>query len=340
MATPRRLGWGIIGLGKQAGVLAQAIQKARNAHLVAVLSGDQTRANAFPAKDKNILRTSSFATFLAHTDLDAVVIASPNTLHAAQGFRALHAGKHVLIEKPMALSALDGRALVQLAKKEKRALGIGFHLRHKKVMQEARHLIQNGAIGTIRAIDMQWSIGTPGQRVLPPLPAHMRWREKNAQAGGGALMARGVHLFDLFRFLTGLEPQTVTATVQRRAGAEITASALIESGDCLFRFITSKEIPYSKNTIVLSGSAGVMEIMNALDPLPRQQLLIKNEQRTLKKTFTNTNPYCTEIEDFSAWVLKNTKTPVATGEDGLRTLLMTDAFYASVRHGRRTRVRS
>ena len=338
MATTKHIGWGIIGLGTQAAILAQAITATKNARLVAVYSADAARARAFVGDTPQVLVTTSLDIFFAHSTLTTVVVASPNGLHADQAMAALRAGKHVLVEKPMTTSVTDARNLVRTAQKTQRILNVGFHLRHKKVMQEARQLILNGAIGTLRAADLQWSIGTPQQQALPPLPPHMRWREKTAQMGGGALMARGVHLFDLWRFLTGVEVQAITGIVQKKAGAEIRANALLEAGTAIVHISTSKELPFSENAIVLRGSSGVLRIDGGLDPQAVPTLSFRNEKTSWVKRFAKQDPYRREIESIETQILGKKESVAATGEDGLKTVLLTEAFYASVQKDGRVRV--
>ena len=135
--------------------------------------------------------------------LDAVVVCTPNKFHAPVTIAALRQGMHVLCEKPMALNAEEGRAMVQAAQEAGKILTIAFHYRHKGACRSARRVVEAGELGDIYMV-----------RVLAlrrrGIPSWGSFTNKEMQ-GGGALVDYGVHLLDLALWLIG-NPQVVEVT--------------------------------------------------------------------------------------------------------------------------------
>ena len=121
----QQLNWGIIGTGAIAKTLANALAKSRTGKLIAIASRTQEKVDEFgesfqisPAK-----RYSNYAALLADKDVQAVYIATPHPLHAQWTIKAIEAGKHVLVEKPMAVNQYDAQAMVEAARAHNRQIG-------------------------------------------------------------------------------------------------------------------------------------------------------------------------------------------------------------------------
>ncbi|MCC7104606.1 MAG: Gfo/Idh/MocA family oxidoreductase, partial [Chloroflexi bacterium] len=187
------LGWGVIGLGRIAdSAVAPGISRSRHGRLVGVVSRDQGRAEAFATRHGAALATTSLAELLDRPDVQVVYVATPNDLHSEQVAAAAAAGKHVLCEKPLALTVTRAREMVEACRRAGVRLGTGFHIRHHVAHQEAKRLIEAGEIGQVVLIQAQAS------SVYRPSGG---WRLNREQAGSGALNAIGVHALDLVRFL-------------------------------------------------------------------------------------------------------------------------------------------
>jgi predicted dehydrogenase len=204
------IGWALVSLGSHAETFfAPAIAEAAGAQLVAVYSRDHARAEVFVATHGAHAAYTSLETLLADARVDVVWIASPNFLHAPYTMLAAHAGKHVLVEKPMAISVAEALDMVQTCQAHGVKLGVGFHLRHHPGHHEARHLIREGRLGTMTLVHAQWGGGLRGQTEISPTRLmDMRSGERSAWWGiperlGGAfaMMASGVHCVDLLCFL-------------------------------------------------------------------------------------------------------------------------------------------
>src|SRR6266508_1896419 len=129
----REVGWGIVGLGGIAERVARAIGAAEGATLAAVCSRTAERAETFAREFGAARSYSDYSAFLSDEAVSLVYIATPNALHAHQTIEALGAGKHVLVEKPMALTVEDAERRVETARSRGLRLGVGFHLRHHPV---------------------------------------------------------------------------------------------------------------------------------------------------------------------------------------------------------------
>lgn len=299
--TQKKLRWAVMGLGLQGNRLVNAITSSRSTKLITTTSEREKGSFVRALKDKKI---------------DAVVIATPNDQHTKQVIAAARAGKHILCEKPLALSIREVRAIAQTVKKNRVRCFVNFHLRMHPEVQKAKKLIAQKKFGDIAYIEMQWSIGGLAQKNLPVLPLHMRWRENIAQAGGGTLVGRSVHLFDLLRFLTGQEVREVRAwsnttrtTVDRTAIGIFTLRSGVPAV-----ITTSKSIPDADNRIVIYGT---------------------KDKLVLRDLFT-ADPHTMYVAVFDAFAdaLCGKKTPLATLEDGIAAVAMTEVFIASAKHKR------
>src|SRR6266700_2981161 len=197
------LGWGIITTGMHADLkVAPALNAAPEAELVAVYSRDQSRAEAFAQKHGATAAYSDLQALLYDTRVEAVFSASPNALHATQTLAAARAGKHVLVEKPMATTLDDAVTMVRACRDAGVKLGVGYHLRQHPGQRAVQRLIAQG----------EWGFGVRGQEG-PPLRTGLRqwWDDPELIGGASTMMGTGVHVIDLLRFVLGQEVTEVAA---------------------------------------------------------------------------------------------------------------------------------
>ena len=191
-----KLNWGILGTGAIAKTLANALAKSRTGKLVAIASRTQEKANEFGEAFQLAAgkRYSNYAALLADKDVQAVYIAAPHPLHATWTIKALEAGKHVLVEKPMAVNQHHAQAMVEAARSHNRLLMEAFMYRCHPQTQKLVELLKQKAIGDVRVIQATFSFQSsfnPEGRLY-----------KNSLAGGGILDI-GCYPVSIVRLLAG-----------------------------------------------------------------------------------------------------------------------------------------
>ncbi|MFL5805725.1 MAG: Gfo/Idh/MocA family protein [Roseiflexaceae bacterium] len=207
-----RTRFGIIGCGGAAVPVAAAITTSPLSALGRVYDVDHALARDLGER-YGAHCAASEDELLHDSDLDAVYIAVPHDQLAPIADRALAAGKHALVEKPLALTLADADALIALAEARRLALGVFYELRHATPFAQARELVQAGAIGRIIGVRIQtlidkpaayWESGPSGRTANP-------WRAQIARAGGGVVLMNTSHQLDALRWITGLEVVSVAA---------------------------------------------------------------------------------------------------------------------------------
>ena len=325
----KKIKWAIVGLGSQAERIAEAIHVSRNSVLTAAADISAKRVKEFAG---NFNVGESFNTFdklLTNSGANAVFIASPNYLHAAQSISALNAKKHVLCEKPMCLSLKEALSVKKAVKKNNVKFGVGFHLRFHPVLREVKKIIQSGKTGEVVFAEMHWSIGDAGETKMTALPGHKLWRENMSQSGGGSLMARGVHLFDLLRFILGRDIDDACSLSDRRSKNSVDqlTAGVMRAGDIFATIATSRKIPFSLNRIIIYGSRGRLLAPESFNTDGTGILEVNiMGKKSVKKFTKKTNLYKEEIENFSDAILKNKKWFGADINDGLKSVRATEAW--------------
>jgi predicted dehydrogenase len=194
------IGIGIIGSGFMGRTYCETIARyCKRAHLVAVTGGSRAAALA---KDYGMAVEPSAESLVARKDIDAVYIATPHHLHAGEAFVAAAAGKHMVIEKPMACTVADCDAIVAACKKAGVWCSIAFTQRSRNCNIRAKQLIDEGAIGRVRHIE-EMALNATGLVGLP------KWQSDPQNLG--TLFGHAIHNFDRIRWLTGAEIRTVYA---------------------------------------------------------------------------------------------------------------------------------
>ena len=245
MPESNRLRFGIIGCGGAAMPVAQALAASPVATLAAAYDLNPVLARDV-AERFGATAHENLAALLGDSGVQAVYIAVPHNQLAPLAAQALRAGKHALVEKPLALSVAEAEALVALADANGLGLGVNYDLRQSAQAQQARDLVRAGAIGEIFAVRIQtlidkpasyWQAGYSGRWVSS-------WRASQAQAGGGVTLMNSSHQLDIVRFVTGLEVTRVSGEVGTLATPPELAGLKMEVEDTL-----SASLRYSNGAI-------------------------------------------------------------------------------------------
>jgi predicted dehydrogenase len=197
---------------------------------------------------------------LRFEELDAVVICSPTHLHESHLLAALSANLHVLIEKPLTVSAASAQRIVRAAQKRDRVVMVGMNQRYRPDVQIVRSFVQSGELGVIESVRGSWHVWRPAR-------AQLGWRQRREQAGGGAMMDLGLTILDLGLWLSGNpRPVRVSATLDR-AGKDRTveqsgsAFVVCEDGLSVFLDVTWRHIGEGERFGVgLRGSKGTAAV--------------------------------------------------------------------------------
>lgn len=216
--------WGVlstadIGMSQ----VTPAIQSATNCDVVAIASRDGDRAAAAAAQLSIPDTYGTYEDLLAAENVDAVYIPLPNDMHAEWVTKAALAGKHILCEKPLAMSAQQAEGMVSACNEAGVRLQEAFIYRHHASWVEAVKLVRDGAIGELRAVQIWFSYYNDD-------PENIRNRVVN---GGGAVMDIGCYNINLSRMLFDAEPVNVSSVVRRdpAMGIDILTSAILEFPD-------------------------------------------------------------------------------------------------------------
>jgi predicted dehydrogenase len=254
-ATGERLKVGIVGGGAIAQVAhLPVMKKVRSIEVQAICDTDLPKARAladrFGIKDAH----DDIEDLLRFEELDAVVICSPNHLHESHILAALSGNKHVLVEKPLAMSATSVQRIVRAVEKRDRVVMVGMNHRYRPDVQIVRSFVQSGELGVIESIRGSWHVFRPGRTPLG-------WRQRREQAGGGAMLDLGLSILDLGLWLGGSPPPVrVSASLDQSGRAvEQSGSAFVicENGTSIFVDVTWRHLGEGERFGVgLRGSKG------------------------------------------------------------------------------------
>jgi len=209
---------GLVGCGNHGGALAQAVVRSETLRLVACADPDAAAGGRVAGFSDGVSMHASLEALLDASDVDAVLIATPHDMLAPLALLAIRAGKHLLIEKPMALDEPQAKEVEFAAASAGVTCMVGYSFRYG-MARYVHELLAQGVVGDLRAIT--GSIGTP--------PMNSRWIAQ-PESGGGPLLFVGCHLIDLALWFTGEEPASVSANVQYRpdTGADDTSAVQLE----------------------------------------------------------------------------------------------------------------
>ncbi|MCI8526697.1 MAG: Gfo/Idh/MocA family oxidoreductase [Oscillospiraceae bacterium] len=200
----KKLRWGVIGAGGIADRRTiPGMMLCDNAELVAVMEVNMELAEKCRAKWSCKKAYDNEADLLADPEVDAVYIASPVVLHAKQAMMAADAGKHILIEKPLAMTSAEGQRVVDYCESKGVKIAAGLMMRFGSYVQEMKKAIAEGKIGRAVSGYSQFTCW------YPDMPGN--WRQSKKNGGGGAMMDMGVHCIDLMQYVLGTKVKQVAA---------------------------------------------------------------------------------------------------------------------------------
>ncbi len=287
------------------------------------------RARRVVAAELGIPRAyGSYEALLADPDVDAVYIPLPNHLHRAWTIAAARAGKHVLCEKPLALTAADAEAMVDACRDAGVVLMEAFMYRLHPSWVAVRELVASGRIGRLRAVDSWFSYFNDD-------PANIR---NILEAGGGALYDIGCYNVNLSRMLFGTEPSRVEAAVERDpvSGVDVADQRRSWCSTRAWRRSPAPRAPSRTSASTSTGPAGRISIeipFNIPPDRPTTCHLTAGgdppvDPATEVLTFDTADPYAVEAERFAACVTSGGPVPVPP-EDAVANLRVIERLFAA-----------
>jgi predicted dehydrogenase len=317
-----RVRWGILGVARIATAkVIPAMQRGEFSEIAAIASRDGSKARE-AAERLGIPRWyGSYEELLEDRAVDAIYNPLPNHLHVPWSVRAARAGKHVLCEKPIAMSAAEVRELIAVREESGVKIGEAFMARAHPQWLRARDLVQTGAIGELRVFAMLFSYSNTD-------PANVR---NVADWGGGALMDIGCYPITVSRMMFGEEPSRVIGSIERDPNfhTDRLTSAILEfpSGRGVFTCSTQLA-PYQRAQIM--GTRGRIEVEIPVNALPEKPARIFVND--VLEEMPVCDQYTIQGDLFSRAILENGEVPV-TLEDALRNMETIDAIFRSAKSG-------
>jgi predicted dehydrogenase len=320
--------WGVIGAG---GVAKRRtipeILKARDATLSAVMVRDQARADELAAEFGANHAFSDWRELLKCADVDAVHVATPVNLHREQVIAAAESGKHVMCDKPMAMSAAECSDMIAACKANDVHLQVCFLMRFGSIYRKLKQMISDGRFGDIIEARATIFKGLPIEDDA--------WRVKKELGGGGPLMDLGAHTIDLLTYLTGPVKSAYAVCMNRAStwNVEDSVSVLMRSvsgAACVVGH--SFKAPGGDSVVEIQGTLASAQV--ATPPGTKQAVLrIADADGATTEPVPFENFYQLQAEHF-ADCLAGKAEPIAPGEAGLHNMAVIEAAYLSCETGK------
>jgi predicted dehydrogenase len=246
----RPLGWGVVGTGDVSRYLVSDLGALDSARRAAVCSRSPERGREFAAEFGFDVAHASMADFLADVTVDIVYLATPHSTHADLAVRALEAGKHVLVEKPLGIDAAEVARVAATARANERFAMEGMWMKFNPVYRALLDDVRDGGIGELGSV--RASFGLPFGAADSP-----RW---SAELASSTLLDQGIYPVTLARDLWGV-PDSLRASARTRAdGVDLTIEATLRWADGRFAQIAASMVGYVEPTASVNGTSGWIDV--------------------------------------------------------------------------------
>ena len=323
----RRLGYAMIGLGEISKHFGGGVKESQHSKITGLVSGDRAKAEQW-AQQYGVAADSIYSyedmdRMKDNKGIDAVYVALPNSMHAEFTIRSAKAGKHVLCEKPMAVSVAECEQMIAACKAAKVKLMIAYRMQYEPLTLEAIQRIRSGEIGEVRAIET-WN----GFNIQPG-----RWRTERKLAGGGPLMDVGIYSLNATRYLTGEEPvefrafQTTNRSDPRFKDIEETMTWTQRFPSGILASCGTTYGAQMSDYFKVAGSNGLLEMGPAFG-YEGMTMKVKTKGEPEVKTNPAKDPaqFATEADAFAMNVFDDSAVK-ASGEEGMRDIRYISQIY-------------
>jgi predicted dehydrogenase len=340
----KKLNVALCGLGNYAVMLADGLKASQYCRLVGIVTGHPSKAQQWQKEhniqQKNIYNYRNFDEIVNNKDIDLVYVVLPNAMHKEFVIRAAKAGKHVIIEKPMATSVKDCEEMITACKDGGVQLAIGYRLHYEPTHLEIKRLGQEKVFGQVRMIEASLGYKTYDTTHKSETYANINindpseWRLKKAMAGGGALMELGIYCIQISRYVLGEEPISVTAqfgAVNNKSRFSEVEESMMWQMEFPSGAISNCTSSYGFNIdrFFASADEGYFELSPSLSYGP-----FKGKTTTGKLNFPIVNQQAIQLDEIGRLILENKKLPShIMGEEGLKDIKIICAIYQAAKTG-------
>lgn len=323
-----KLGIALVGLGKYAGgQLAPSLKETKHCFLAGIVTGTPAKADEWKKKydipEKNIYNYQNFDSIEDNPDIDIVYVVLPNSMHEEFVVRAAKAGKHVICEKPMAITVEACDRMIAACKEAGRQLSIGYRLHFEPHNREMMRLGREKVFGNIVSMEAGHGMATVDG-----------WRIDKELAGGGPLMDVGIYCVQAVCYTTGLQPIAVRAKEGPKKDAKKFATveeSLTWQMEMPGNIIAECRTSYSEDMSDCKTTAE--RGWFALEPAYAYKG-IKGKTVDGRMDFPQVNQQAAQMDDFANAIMENRPTPVP-GEMGRQDVKILQAIYKAMETGQR-----
>jgi predicted dehydrogenase len=328
---------GIVGCGAHAQIAhIPFFKKNHECNVLAICDTDIRKLDHIGSKYSIPCRYQDFQEMLENREVEALVITTPNYLHAPMAISAMKFNKHVLCETPMAVNTREAHEMLAVSKRSGKKLAVAMNNRFRPDVQTLKKFINEGELGDVYYLKSGWLIGT-SEWILNP------WRLEVLKSGGGAFLAMGSQILSVVTyFLEGKELSTIFASIHKKepnAEVEDTAMCIINYADGTIVTIEVSWSLHFKSDFLYCNVFG-RKGAALLNPLKIHKEL-HNELVNVTPAFAPKNFYRVSYElqtQFFIDAVRKNKLPPFCGEDGLLIARITDAFYESAQKNKLVKI--
>ncbi len=324
------IGWGLVGASTIAAEHMIGAIRAQPGHdVVAVASSSPDRGREFAQRHGIPAACTTVDALLADPLVDVVYISTTNELHRDQVLAAARAGKHVLCEKPLALTVEDAQAMAAACRAAGVLMATNHHLRNAATHRRIRDLVREGAIGRPLFARVFHAV------YLPP---HLQgWRLDKPEAGGGVILDIAVHDVDTLRFLLDSEPVEAVGMTQNaamaRPGLEDGAMSILRfANGVLAQLHDAFTVKHAATGLEIHGDAGSIVARDVMTQRPVGQVLLRTADGERDVEIAHESLYVRGVAAFCA-AMRGEGVPAASAEDGIRSLNAALAIARACRLG-------
>jgi len=332
--STKPVGFAAVGLGTISNIFMSACATMQTAKIVGLVTGHPAEkgpryASMYNVPQDSIYTYDTFNKIRDNKAIEAVYIGLPNSMHMEYTIRAAEAGKHVLCEKPMAVSSAECKKMIDACKHANVKLMIAYRIQYEPLWAELKKRINSGEIGKVQSV-------TGGFYGSQPLGA---WRLNMALAGGGSLMDLGIYPLNATRYVLDEEPTVTSATASTPDASDPRFAQMEETIKWTMKFPNGVTASFGSSygergpsDLTIVGDKGTLSMQPAFN-YDRLAMHGTTQAGPVNESSTARQPYqfALEAEHFVDCI-RNNKQPRTGGEEGLKDMLLMESIYKAAGH--------